>query len=91
MNKTYRVTYAYIGNMKIEAFESGKKVLDIIVNDYNKAGKVDWKEEKKSTMSYVVIPKDLFYRFMENEIMTEKWVAMGFIATEDDEDLIEED
>lgn len=56
-----------------------------------KAGKVDWKEEKKATMSYVVIPKDLFYRFMENEIMTEKWVAMGFIATEDDEDLIEED
>lgn len=35
MNKTYRVTYAYIGNMKIEAFDSGKKVLDIIVNDYN--------------------------------------------------------
>ena len=38
MNKTYRVTYAYIGNMKIEAFDSGKKVLDIIVNDYNVDG-----------------------------------------------------
>lgn len=35
MNKTCRVTEAYFGNMKIEAFESGKKVLDIIVNDYN--------------------------------------------------------
>ena len=31
MNKTYRVTQAYTGNMNIEAFESGKKVLDIIV------------------------------------------------------------
>lgn len=38
MNKTYRVTNAYIGNMKIEAFESGKKILDIIVNDYNVDG-----------------------------------------------------
>ena len=38
MNKTYRVTNAYIGNMTIEAFESGKKVLDIIVNDYNVEG-----------------------------------------------------
>lgn len=31
MNKTYRVTRAYISNMKIEAFESGK-------NDYNVDG-----------------------------------------------------
>lgn len=38
MNKTYRVTHAYIGNMKIEAFDSGKKTLDIIVNDYNVDG-----------------------------------------------------
>lgn len=38
MNKTYRITRAYIGNMKIEAFESGKCVLDIIVNDYNVEG-----------------------------------------------------
>ena len=38
MNKTYRVTRSYIGNMKIEAFESGKKLLDIIVNDYNVDG-----------------------------------------------------
>ena len=35
MLKTYRVTFAYTGNYTIEAFESGKKVLDIILNDYN--------------------------------------------------------
>lgn len=38
MNKTYRITNAYIGNMLIEAFESGKKVLAIIVNDYDVEG-----------------------------------------------------
>lgn len=38
MNKTYRITEAYLGNKKIEAFESGKKVLEIIVNDYNVDG-----------------------------------------------------
>ena len=38
MLKTYRVTQAYTGNYNIEAFESGKKVLDIIVNDYNVIG-----------------------------------------------------
>ena len=38
MNKTYRITNAYIGNMRIEAFESGKKVIDIIVNDYDVDG-----------------------------------------------------
>ena len=42
MLKTYRVTVAYTGNYTInytvEAFESGKKVLDIILNDYNVDG-----------------------------------------------------
>ena len=32
MLKTYRVTFVYTGNYTIEAFESGKKVLDIILN-----------------------------------------------------------
>ena len=35
MLKTYRVTFVYEGNYAIEAFESGKKVLYIILNDYN--------------------------------------------------------
>lgn len=38
MVKTYRVTAAYTGNFCIEAFESGKKVIDVIVNDYNVDG-----------------------------------------------------
>lgn len=36
--KTYRVTFAYTGNYKIEAFESGKNTLSIILNDYNVEG-----------------------------------------------------
>lgn len=36
--KTYRVIFAYIGNFKIEAFESGKMILSIILNDYNVEG-----------------------------------------------------
>lgn len=36
--KTYRVTFAYTGNYKIEAFESGKMILSIILNDYNVEG-----------------------------------------------------
>lgn len=35
MLKTYRITKAYEDNYRIEAFESGKNVLDIIVNDFN--------------------------------------------------------
>ena len=35
MLKTYRVTFDYLGNYIIEAFESGKKVLYTILNDYN--------------------------------------------------------
>ena len=36
MLKTYRITPAYIGigNYRIEAFESGKNTLDIIMNEY---------------------------------------------------------
>lgn len=37
-NKTYRITNAYIGNVRIEAFTSGKEDLNIIVNDYNAEG-----------------------------------------------------
>ena len=35
MLKTYRVTFDYLGNCIIEAFKSGKKVLYIILDDYN--------------------------------------------------------
>ena len=38
MLKTYRITPAYLGNYTIEAFESGKKVLEIIVDYYNVEG-----------------------------------------------------
>ena len=38
MLKTYRITPAYSDNYRIEAFESGKNTLDIIVNDYNLQG-----------------------------------------------------
>ena len=38
MLKTYRITFDYLGNCIIEAFESGKKVLYIILNDYNIEG-----------------------------------------------------
>lgn len=38
MVKTYRVTCAYTGNFCIEVFESGKKVIDVIVNDYDVNG-----------------------------------------------------
>lgn len=37
-SKTYRITFAYIGNYKIEAFESGKMILSVILNDYNVEG-----------------------------------------------------
>lgn len=33
-NKTYRVSPAYSGNSTVEAFDSGKKVLEVIVSDY---------------------------------------------------------
>ena len=35
MLKTYRVTFDYLGNCIIEAFKSGKKVLYIILDDYD--------------------------------------------------------
>ena len=38
MLKTYRITSAYTGNYRVEAFESGKIVIDIIVNDYDVGG-----------------------------------------------------
>lgn len=36
--KTYRVVKAYLDNKRIEAFEDGKNILDIIVADYEVAG-----------------------------------------------------
>lgn len=38
MNKTFEITEAYTGNMEIKAYENGRRVLDIIVNDYNVDG-----------------------------------------------------
>lgn len=38
MNKTFEITKAYIGNSEIKAYENGRRVLDIIVNDYNVEG-----------------------------------------------------
>lgn len=38
MNKTFEITEAYIDNHEIKAYEDGKRVLDIIVNDYNVDG-----------------------------------------------------
>lgn len=35
MNKTFEVVDAYIDNKEIKAYENGKCVLDIILNDYN--------------------------------------------------------
>ena len=40
MYKTYKVIKAYIGNKEIHAFENGRQVLDIILNDYNVDGAV---------------------------------------------------
>ena len=38
MLETYRIAPAYLGNYTIKAFESGKKVLEIIVDYYNVEG-----------------------------------------------------
>lgn len=40
MNKTYEVIEAYIGNKEIHAFENSRRVLDIILNDYDVDGAV---------------------------------------------------
>lgn len=40
MYKTFEVVEAYIGNKEIRAFENGKRVLDIILDDYNVDGAV---------------------------------------------------
>lgn len=40
MNKTFEVVDAYIGNKEIRVFENGRRVLDIILNDYNVDGAV---------------------------------------------------
>lgn len=38
MNKTYRITPAYTRNYRIEAFEDGKPVINVILDDYNIEG-----------------------------------------------------
>ena len=38
MYKTFEVVNAYIGNYEIKAYENGRRVLDIILNDYNVDG-----------------------------------------------------
>lgn len=38
MEKTCRVTDAYTGNKRIEAFENGQTVVNIIISDYNVEG-----------------------------------------------------
>lgn len=38
MNKTYQITLAYTGNYRIEAFENGKMVINIILYTYNVEG-----------------------------------------------------
>lgn len=40
MTKTFEVVDAYIGNKTIHAFENGRRVLDIILNDYNVDGAI---------------------------------------------------
>lgn len=40
MNKTFEVVEAYIDNKEIHAFENGRRVLDIILNDYDVDGAV---------------------------------------------------
>lgn len=38
MNKTYQITLAYTGNYRIEAFENGKMIINIILDAYNVEG-----------------------------------------------------
>lgn len=38
MTKTFEVVDAYLGNKEIKAYENGRCVLDIIINDYNVDG-----------------------------------------------------
>lgn len=38
MYKTFEVVNACIGNYEIKAYENGRRVLDIILNDYNVDG-----------------------------------------------------
>lgn len=38
MTKTFEVVDAYLGNKEIKVYENGRRVLDIILNDYNVDG-----------------------------------------------------
>ena len=38
MNNTFEVVDAYIGNKEIKVYENGRRIIDIILNDYNVDG-----------------------------------------------------
>lgn len=38
MTKSFEIVDAYLGNKEIKAYENGRRVLDIILNDYNVDG-----------------------------------------------------
>ena len=38
MTKSFEVMDAYMGNKEIKAYENGRHVIDIILNDYNVEG-----------------------------------------------------
>lgn len=40
MNKTFKIVESYLGNKNIKAYENGKKILDIILNEYNIDGAI---------------------------------------------------
>ena len=41
MNKTFKIVEAYTGNKNIKAYENGRNILDIILNDYDVNGAVN--------------------------------------------------
>lgn len=40
LNKTFKVVEAYLDNKTIKAYENGREVLAIILNDYNVDGAI---------------------------------------------------
>lgn len=52
MYKTFEVVNAYIGNYEIKAYENGRCVLDIILNDYNVDGACKVLESLGYQLSY---------------------------------------
>ena len=52
MNKTCKVIVAYSGNKTIKAYENGKKILEIILNDYDVDGAIKVLEALGYRMTY---------------------------------------